>query len=64
MLNNQERTCTAHFATSYEAEVVECGMTYLMLRCPTCDRPQGMRLVRKPRPVTVIASSHRFGVNK
>ena len=48
MLTNQERTCTAHFATSYEAEVVkQSGMTYLMLRCPTCDRPQGMRLVRK-----------------
>jgi len=47
----KERACTAHFDASYEAEtVLQAGMTYIQLRCPKCDRPQGMRLVRKPRP--------------
>ena len=49
-MSGKEQSCTGHFKDSYEAETVkQAGMTYLMLRCPTCNRPQGMRLVRKIR---------------
>ena len=51
MNTTEERACTRHFHDSYESEtVIQAGMTYLMLRCPVCSRPQGMRLVRKVRP--------------
>ena len=45
------RGCTAHFHEPYEAERTgSAGLTYIVLRCTICHRPQGMRLVRKPRP--------------
>lgn len=45
-----ERACTAHNQPPYEAEPVrQGGLTYLVLRCPICGRPQGMRLIRKPK---------------
>ena len=43
-----ERACTAHMTTPREAETfTQHGLTYLMLRCPNCDRPRGQRLLRK-----------------
>jgi hypothetical protein len=49
--NPTERPCTAHFLRDpYEAEPYSRnGVSYLMLRCTTCHRPQGGRLVRKAR---------------
>ena len=52
MLTNpdgSERACTRHYKLPpVEAEtVVQMGITYLVLRCAECNRPQGMRLVRK-----------------
>jgi hypothetical protein len=47
----RERACTRHTADPVEAETVTNGtLTYLVLRCSVCNRPQGMRLVRKPKP--------------
>lgn len=47
-MGNYERACTAHADTPYEAETVQRGtLTYLVLRCPRCQRPQGERLVRR-----------------
>ena len=43
-----ERACTRHSHDPFEAEtVIEHGLTYIVLRCPICSRPQGMRLVRR-----------------
>jgi hypothetical protein len=43
-----ERACTAHSRGTHEAETVrEHGLTYLVIRCDVCNRPQGMRLVRR-----------------
>lgn len=45
----RERSCTAHYkADPRQAETVMHGrVTYIVLRCTVCERPQGMRLVRK-----------------
>jgi hypothetical protein len=46
-----ERACTRHYKQPpYEAEVIKLGKRFdeVMLRCPECHRPQGVRLV----PVT------------
>jgi hypothetical protein len=52
MAHTDERPCTAHiFTTAVEAEttVEPNGLTYIVLRCTICNRPQGLRLVRKAR---------------
>ena len=46
-----DRPCSYHTDPSYEAETVQrMGLTYIVLRCTRCDRPQGERLVRKVKP--------------
>lgn len=50
----RERACTnlapSHCAPPEVAETVsDHGLTYLVLRCQACGRPQGLRLVRKSR---------------
>jgi hypothetical protein len=43
-----ERTCTAHSKGTHEAETVHRhGLTYTVIRCDVCGRPQGERLVRR-----------------
>jgi hypothetical protein len=50
MFLDKERACTAHTQDPYSAESVVRGkLTYMVLRCPVCDRPQGERLVRRQR---------------
>lgn len=45
-----ERACTAHMQDPREAEVTIIGtLTYIVLRCVVCNRPQGLRLVRKQK---------------
>ena len=49
-MNTPERACTAHSRGFYEAETTtEGGLRYRVLRCDVCDRPQGMRLIRRNR---------------
>lgn len=47
----RERACTSLNSKhrQYEAETVasDHGLSYLVLRCTECGRPQGMRLIRK-----------------
>ena len=52
--DGSERACTRHYKQPpYKGEtVVQKGITYIVLRCPECHRPQGMRLVRKNRKET------------
>jgi hypothetical protein len=55
MNHNDERSCTAHFHTvpvEAETTVESNGCTYLVLRCTICNRPQGLRLVRKSKKVS------------
>lgn len=45
-----ERTCTNTRADhrNIDAEVVvRLGLTYRMLRCESCGKPRGMRLIRR-----------------
>lgn len=53
-----ERTCTAHAHEPIEAEWVLSGPTnipHLMLRCPVCDRPRGLRyVVKSERPSNIV----------
>jgi hypothetical protein len=51
MSHHDERACTAHSRGAIEAEttVESNGCTYIVLRCSTCNRPQGLRLVRQPK---------------
>lgn len=52
MSHNDERACTAHFhdePIEAETTVEGNGLTYIVLRCTICNRPRGLRLVRKQR---------------
>ena len=43
-----ERSCTAHPHDGIESETFQRnGVNYIMLRCPTCDRPNGERYIRR-----------------
>ena len=45
----RERACTQlTHVEAIEAETIQrFGLTYIVLRCTVCNRPQGERLVRK-----------------
>ena len=51
MDHTTERSCTAHLnKPPYQGETVrQLSLTYIVLRCVVCNRPQGLRLVRKPQ---------------